>query len=405
MNERTKRILLIIGFIVSIILIGLALYFLFFKAELTTPPSTQVEQPISGLQPGEISPPTPFEPGVQRRPLSEASPVAKGGLTQIETVIETQTSNIALSGSGNGVNFYNNEDGRFYTIDQSGNIKSLSDKTFPQAKDVEWNKDSNKAIIEFPDGSNVVFNFDTQKQTTLPKHFEDFQFSPVKDEFIAKSMALDPSNRWLVTSNDDGSGTKAFQALGTKANRVTVNWSPNDQVVAFSDTGYPLTGGLDRKMIVPIGKNQENFKGLVVEGLGFESKWTPGGKQLLYSVHSDYSDLKPLLWFSDAAPNTMGNNRKSIPLNTWVDKCTISSNTDAYCAVPVNLPPNAGLQRRLFEDYPDRLYHVDLKTGAISILAIPEQDTTMTSLQVTNDGSALYYINKETNKLESIRLK
>src|SRR3989339_543372 len=309
-----------------------------------------------------------------------------------------------IGADGDSMNYYSASDGRFYTIDEDGNVVALSDTQFPDAETVEWNKDSNKALIEFPDGSNIIYNFDSEVQVTLPSHWEDFDFSPVTDEVIAKSIALDPENRWLVVTSDDGSKTTSIQALGENEDKVEVNWSPNDQVVAFADTSNAIQGGVDRNVIYPVGKNKENFKGLVVEGLGFDSLWSPNGRQLLYSVAGSYSSNKPLLWIVDATSSTMGDNRQSLGLYTWVDKCTWSSASVVYCAVPLELPPNAGLQRSLYENEPDALYKLDLTVGTSTLIAIPAEETSMNNLQVSDDESAIYFTNT-SGQLELMRLK
>ncbi|MFC1787936.1 hypothetical protein ACFLZY_01830 [Patescibacteria group bacterium] len=406
MSEKQKRILTIVSFALSVIIIAGALYFVFFRPA-PTPPLDQVtpgDTTTTGAFPpaGEF---VPTEPEPETDQLRVSDSVARGGQTQTSQLTLEPVENPTLSGNGQGLNYYNPDDDRFYTIDKDGNAVALSNQQFPQAENVEWNKDSDKAIIEFPDGSNILYNFATKTQITLPKHWEDFDFAPTKDQFAAKSMALDPDNRWMVTSNDDGSNVKPFQALGFNEDKVIMSWSPNDQVVAFSDTAPPRQGSFERKLIIPIGKNKENYKGLLVEGLFFEPEWSPNGKQLLYSVTGDYSTLKPLLWVVDATPGTMGENRRSLGLNTWVDKCDFSSSTTVYCAVPQNLPPNSGLQRKLYENLPDSLYKVDLSTGRTTLVAIPDDLTTMENLKITKDESLLYFTNKASGRLESIKLK
>lgn len=409
MSERTKKLLLVGGFIISVFAITFALYFLFFRA--AAPPEPTVEEPAEILTGGL---PPAIEALIREREaatqptgagrLSEADEIARGGRTQTTKLTTSAVADTTLSTDGDKMNYYNAADGRFYTIDQDGNVIALSDKQFPNAESVEWNRSAEKAVIEFPDGSNVIYDFDAEKQVTLPNHWEDFDFSPVQDQVIAKSIALDPNNRWLVISSDDGSKTTTIQALGENASKMDINWSPNDQVVAFAKTAPALQGGIDRQMIYPVGKNSENFKGLVVEGLNFQSLWSPNGKQLLYSVVGDYSDNKPLLWIVDATSSTMGDNRHSLGLNTWVDKCSWSSSTTLYCAVPINLPPNAGLGRALYEDEPDALYKLDLATGRSSLVAIPEESTPMNNLQVSTDESKLYFTNN-LGRLELMRLK
>jgi WD40 repeat protein len=407
MPERFKRILIVVGFIASVFGIAAALYFVFFRPA----------QPSPTVQPGgteETGGALPSSGTAGQRPetvpttnggLPPASEVAGGGRTVTTAITQGAVADVALSGSGSSVNFYNPKDGKFYTVDKNGDLVLLSETQFPDAENVEWNKDADKAVIEFPDGSNVVYDFDTERQTTLPSHWEEFGFSPISDEIEAKSMAVDPNNRWLVTSSSDGSNVKAFQPLGENGDKVTISWSPNDQIVAFSDTADSLSGGLDRKMIIPIGLNGENYPGLTVEGLDFIPLWTPNGKQLLYSVAGDYSDNKPLLWLVDATPASMGQNRHSIGLNTWADKCAFLDSSTAYCAVPRNLPNNAGMQRSLYADYPDTVYRIDVAQNKITLVAVPEEDVAMTSLSVSTDGSMLYFVSGNDGTLQSIRLK
>lgn len=409
MTERTKKILLVSGFVVSVFVIAFALYMMFFKPAAPEPTVEGEEGLPTGALPASVEAELrrraqEAEEGEETGRLEQADEVARGGLTKTTELTVGAVDNVVLNGDGQTMNYYNAGDGRFYTIDKEGNVVALSDAQFPDAESVDWSKDSNKAVIEFPDGSNIVYNFDDETQVTLPSHWEDFDFSPVEDEVIAKSIALDPKNRWLVITSDDGSNTQSIQALGENADQVDVNWSANDQVVAFANTADAIQGGLDRAMIYPVGKNHENFKGLIVEGLGFESLWSPNGKQLLYSVSGAYSQSKPLLWVVDATSATMGDNRQSLGLNTWVDKCTWSSSSDVYCAVPISLPPNAGLQRSLYENEPDALYHLDLSSGKSTLVGIPEEETAMNDLQVSDDGSLLYFTNT-AGQLELMRLK
>ncbi len=408
MSERTKRFLLIIGFILSVIVIATLLYFAFFRSTpskpVVEPTKTEPTASLGGLDPSGLGVPSEItQPGASTG-LQEADTVAQGGLTQTTQLTSAPIASPTLSEDGTAVHFYDATDGKFYRLDANGEIKSLSEKQFPSLEKATWGKEANKAVLEFPDGSNIVYDFENETQVTLPKHWEDFDFSPTTDELIAKSIGIDPENRWLVVSNANGSNVKSIQALGNNESKVQVNWSPNDQVIAFSDTAEGL-GSFDRRTIIPLGKKQENFKGLVVEGLGFKSQWSPDGKKLLYSVAGSYSQYRPLLWIVNATSASMGEERKSLSLNTWVDKCTFSSSNTALCAVPQGLPPNAGLQPAAFSDYPDALYEVNIETGATKLIAIPSGNKEMKNLFVTADKSLLYYTNADTGNLEFIKLK
>lgn len=416
MQERSKRILLIIAFIGSVIAIGFAMYIVFFASGLDGTP-TGTETPTAEQKAGSLTPSKEGTPGSGSNvgttegngALPQAAAIANGGVTQTLALTTGPIQNPTLSADGKSMNFYNKEDGYFYTIDKDGNIVKLSNKAFPNVQSTAWNQNAEKAVLTFPDDSKIVYNFQTQSQVTLPKHWQDVEFSPTADNLIAKSLALDPNNRWLVLSNDNGSNVTPVQALGDNADKVQVNWSPNDQVVAFADTASIANGnsqgGFDTKIIYPIGKNKENFRGLVVEGFGFASTWSPNGKTLLYSVYGDYSQGKPLLWLVDGTSSSMGDHRHSLGVNTWVDKCTWSSDTIVYCAVPQNLPDNAGLARSLYANLPDTVFKLDLASNRSSVVAIPATDTTMSNLSLSKDGSSLYYTDAASGQLKLIKLK
>ncbi len=411
MSERTKRILLIVGFVLSVAVIAFLLYFAFFRTPTPqipiTPTTTTGQQPSTGFPSSATGAPSTIgtEQTGEQTGLPTADTVAKGGLTQTTELTTGPVSSPTLSGDGSSMNFYDKNDGKFYRIDAEGKLVALSDKKFPSLEKATWNKDSEKAVLEFPDGSNVVYDFGAQSQVTLPKHWEGFNFSPVDDQIVAKSVGLDPNNRSIVITNADGTNIKSVQPLGENQDKVQINWSANDQVIAFADTATDTEGGIDQKIIYPIGKNQENFKGLAIEGINFASKWSPDGKKLLYSAAGSYSNYRPLLWVVDGTASSMGKNRKSLSLNTWVDKCTFASPTIAYCAVPIDLPENAGLQPDLYSNLPDSVYKLDIGTGTSTLVGIPEGGKMMKNLFITKDQSLLYYTDNVTGRLETMKLK
>ncbi len=405
MSERLKRILLISGFLLVVFGIAVAIYLVFFGKILgtTQPVTTTTGQPTSktGLPSSQAGQPstTTGNAGTTTLPVSS---IASGGLTATTQLTSSEILAPTLSADGKRISYYDPTDGKFYTIDSKGNVVALSTATFPNAKTIVWDRASKEVVVEFPDNSNVIYNFDEQKQTTLPAHWEDFNFSPDGTQVIAKNEAIDPNARSLVITNTDTSGTKAIESLGQNSDKVQISWSPNDQVVAFSATGTEQTG-FGRKMIVPIGKNKENFTGLIVEGLSFHANWTPDGARIVYDVTGEVSDYKPLLWIVDGTSATMGKNRRSLGVNTWIDKCAFASSSALYCAVPITMNTNAGLQPDLLTS-DDAIYTVNIDSGNVTLIGVPETSTQMSHLVVSTDGSLLYYTDKR-GRLQFMRLK
>lgn len=405
MTQRVKRILLILGFIVLVILLGYAIYRVFFTSSSLIIPVDPATPTISDSN-GDGGLPS----SDQGTPLGQddadddgltPSDTADGGLTSTTQLTSASISAASLSTDGGSVQYYDPRDGKFYAIGPNGDVELISDVSFPQAETVVWNNDGSEVVIEFPDGSNIVYGFESGEQTTLPSHWEEFEFSPTTGQIITKSLASDPNAQSLVITNSNASNTQVIAALGENADKVHLSWSPNDQIVAFSETGQEQTG-FGRQMILPIGKNSENYKGLTVEGINFDAIWSPNGDFILYDVSGSTSDYKPLLWIVDGTPKTIGDNRQSIGLNTWVDKCTFASNTIIYCAVPQFLPDNAGLQPDLVEAS-DSIYKINVSTGSVSLIAIPDESVQITSLLVSEDAGYLYYTDS-SNQLSQIAL-
>jgi len=308
----------------------------------------------------------------------------------------------AAPDTNGGSRFYNDTDGKFYRLQKDGTVKTLSDQIFYNVQKANWSPVANQAIIEYPDGSNIYYDFDTKKQVSLPKHWENFSFSPQGDKIASKSLGLSPENQWLITSDPDGKNIKLIEPMGENAAKVTVDWSPNQQVVALSRTGESL--GADREEVLFVGLNGENFKSAVVEGRGLESKWSTAGKNLLYSVYSARSDFKPELWIVNAEGNNIGANRQPLNLNTWADKCTFQNERTLFCAVPTQLDTGAGFAPSVADAIPDTIYKIDLQTGLKSEIKQDSAGHTISNMFVGSDGSKLYFTDKNQNGLFSINL-
>jgi hypothetical protein len=416
---QVKKALWIVLFVIVVLGAGYGLYYSFFRAAFvpevtptTNVPTTGEGLPSAGAgQAGTgVTPTTPL-PGGQPAAVGAVTPtptvpaidtVARGGVTVTTPVVAAPTAGAAVSANGS-LNFYNRNDGKVYRVAADGTTQSLSNKVFNNVDKVAFDPSGERAIMTYPDGAKTVFDFTTNTQVTMPKHWEDLTWSAGGDKIIAKSLGLDAESRFLVVSSPDGQSAKAIQELGDNADKVTVAWSPNNQVVAFSATGEPC--GLECGELFLIGQNKENFKTLKVPGVGFIPKWTPQGNQLMFSVANAASDWKPQLWLVDADGNNIGKNRRSINVNTWADKCTFSDDSTALCAVPRELPRGAGLNRAVAADEPDDLYSINLDSGSFSRIALPEGRHTITNLSTTPDGKKLYFNDANSSFLYSVNLK
>ena len=402
MSDKTKRVLLIVGLLVITAAIAFALYYFFMKQgplgiapgeqAATTTPGAGAGLPSAG---GRVTT-TPGAGGATTTlPVAGNIPTTKPSYyqsTAVTKVASVNPSYNSLDKIGN-TRYYNSADGKFYRLKADGTIEAMSDTTFYNVSNVTWANGADKAVLEYPDGSNIVYNFETQKQVTLPKHWEDFSFSPDSSQIAAKSIGLSEENRWLVTTNDDGTGTKLIEDLGENQDKVVVDWSPSRQAVAFAFTGQPL--GTYRKEVLLVGLNGENFKSLTVEGLGFTSSWSPTGKKLLYSVYSPRTDLKPELWITNSYGNEIGSGRTSLEIETWPSKCAFADDTTIYCGVPQTLSEGAGISPAIAAGTTDDLYKIDLTTGLKTKIAT---DGSYSIKSISYDGTGKRLLFTDANQ-------
>lgn len=402
LNFNFRKILIAAGIVVAAIGIGFGIYITFFAAPKAAPPI--VEAPPAGpagagLPAAGLGAPGP--PAAGEAP-SPGLPVAKTIKTANLTF--TEAKNITVSGDGMSAQYYDSETGLFYKINPDGSLSPLSKKTFFQVEKATWSADADKAVLEYPDGSNIVYDFGTGVQKTLPKHWTDFKFTEGGEKIVAKSLGSDPASQWLVITDASGANTKIISSLGENADLIDIAPSPDGQIVGFSKTGDPTTGAGYQEVYL-IGANNENLRSLRVSGLNFQGAWSKEGDRILYNVSDVTSDLKPALYAVDGTGNNVGKNPIKINLNTWVDKCAIISGYKAYCAVPSNLDVGAGLNPAVALQSDDSFYFVDLKTGATSFIGAPDTSYSVSQISVSSDENYIYFTDRATGALHQMKIK
>lgn len=397
--------LIVLG--VVTIAIGLGMYLLFFRATPSVVPIAEtpgaVQTPGGLPTAGSGSPIVPggvvTPPGTGSLPISQ---VANGGLTSTITLTTSAVTSPTATANGQVV-YYDPGDGKFYTIDTNGKAVALSEAKFPSASNVTFDAAGDVAAVEFPDGSNVVYNFSTGVQSTLPAHWEDFSFSQDGSSIATKSVATDPSARSLVISSADGSSATPIAALGTNQDKVSVVMSPDGSIVGFSATGATPTSTFGQNSIYLIGKDGKDAGVLFVTGSNFTPKWSPDSSHLIYSVADAGKDYRATLWYADKDGDQKTATRKQIPINTLASKCTFASDSLLYCAVPTDMPAGAGSAPSLITA-PDNLYKVDLSTLKATLIATPAVSTQMSNLSVSPALDTLFFSDK-FGRLNSLRLK
>jgi len=429
MNAKTKKILIIIGFIILVLLLAFLLYIVFFKApevvvEPEKPPtevlprlpvsrddwermtiSERIQQDLPLTEwseelvvPSEITVPlTIIAPQIDE--------IAQGGKTWIAPVVIDPVQSATISANGENSIYYDPKTGYFYEADHWGNKTLLSDQVFHNVQNINWAPTKDRAIIEYPDGFKVMYDFNEKKQYTLSKNWEDFHWDPAGNRIAFKAMSKYPENNWLAIAMADGSQAKPIEHMGDNADKVTMSWSPNNQIIAFSATGEPR-GTWEQEMLL-IGQYGENFQSLIIDGRDFQPKWSPKGDKIVYSVYAAEFDYQPRLYIVDGETDNPGANKKVLNLATWAHKCAFNNNgSTLYCAVPKDLPEGAGLVKELAEGIRDDFYKIDVETGRISFLAEAAMGGyNVQDIYLSKGEDYLYFTDADSQRLRYIQLK
>ncbi len=418
MNPNIKKILIIIGFVILVILIGLAIYFLFFQPVITpTAPITPgvPTTPTNGLPtiptaptvniPPAINLPTTLPPEILVPPTTTVpgptvSYEATGGITSFGTLESDPVKNPTLANNGQNLDYYDVQTGIFYSITPDGQKTLLSDEVFRNVDNVTWAPNNQKAILEYPDGSNIVYDFVQKKSVTLPAHWKDFAFSNDSNEIAFKDMRVDPADRYLAVTDVNGTGYRQIERLGEEDANVHIDWAPNDKYVAL----FNKSASASTSEVYPIGFNGENYRKFTVEGRDFRFDWSPSGDKIIYSVFNSSSDYKPSLWVVNTNPDFLATGRNKLQIDTWADKCTFASEDIVYCAVPRELDTGAGFRPDLADSTPDDLYKININTGAKELIAQPLFPTTIDQIIISQDNKTLYWLEKSTGQIKKMNL-
>lgn len=415
MSDRTLLILKISGFIAITALLIWVVWAVFFRlpGESLVPGSDVIPgsqerlPPINEGQGGSVvgdEGPTTLVPE-ESIPQTQTQPdtVAAGGRTTVESIVpERAAFNTITAG---GFHYYSISDERFYRISQNGGeLIQLSPDLFPQVQNVSWAGSGNAAILEFPDGSNIYYNFTTGVRATLPKEAREFSFAPDEKNIAYEYIGQSVDDRYIVTSDVTGQGQRVIEPIGRESLNVSINWSPNSQVVA---TFRKPTNGTGEEVFF-IGQNGENFLSLETGGLGFEGAWSPEGKQMLYSVYSEGTNYNPVLHIAGAEGDSIGLNNRSLRLQTWPDKCVFQSESLLYCAVPLNLEQGSGIYPELSASTVDSIYKIDLTNNSQTLIAFPESESQssflITKMMLSEDGRELFFTDLTNGQIHQLRL-
>ncbi|MCD4705561.1 hypothetical protein K8R61_00585 [bacterium] len=393
-----KKIILVIGFIFVALFFAFLIYSFFFKDFISVNKNTNYETiPIDDVgrnynTNGRLPSKNENSNSSLSKPIKDDTPDKTE--KEVKKISESIIKGITMNADGDKLVYYNKDDGKFYTIDENQKSILMSEKTFYNIQNVTWSPDKNKAVLEYPDGSNIIYNFTDNKQTTLPKNWEEFSFSLDNKQIITKNFGSNPEENYLVIADINSGHSKIIENLSDKADSFKLAWSPDNQVIAF----FVEPVDYDHQEIYLIGQHNENFKSIIVEGYGFQGKWSLKGDKILYSVYNSKNNYEPALWITTKG----GVYKKRIELNTWAEKCSFYDNDIIYCGIPQYLEKMMGINPNHAIDINDDIYRINLKKNSIQKIITTKRN--VEKIMVSNDEQILYFIDRRTGRLYQIDL-
>lgn len=385
-----KRVLLSLGLLAVAGAMGFGLYWLFFRT-VTPPPDTLPgsqgggQFPSAGPGDGGTTPTGTGQFPVE--PSDGLGPYVADGVTGAV---------VGATPTGDGsLRYYDAVSQQFVNLSADGSLTPLSPDKFFGVSDVTWAPGKAKAIVAYPDGSKVLYDFTKQQQSTLPRAMTGFSFDPSGSKLASLYLGATKEEQWLVISNDDGSQIQLVEPVGGKVSNFTASWSPAGQIVGI----FAEAVDGQRQRVIPVGRNGENFRSFLAPGRGFTAEWSPSGERVLYSVFNDATEGRPTLYVADGAADSFGSNSVSLGLSTSADWCSFSG-ASVYCAALDTPPALLGTYPELAQGQPASLWQIDLVSGQRTrISSLPEG---FTPAGVTVDAEGVYVADQQNGRVYAV---
>lgn len=365
--SKWKRVILAIIILLIALAAAWGIYWLFFKP-LAQPPFVEPVAPTNTGQlppigPAGLLPVTPTT--TPRLPIIPNDGV--GPYLATASPVADSVKGASLSSDGSGLQYYDAGRKQFVKMGADGKIIPLSSNKFYGISQITWSARGDKAILQYPDGKNILFDFNKQQQSTLPSQMRDFSFDTNGQKLSALYVGASPEEQWLVTSDPDGNNIQLLEPIAGAIDKFQVSWSPSGQAVAL----FHETVDGERQQVIPVGREGENFKSFIAPGRGFVGQWSGAGEKLLYSVYNTQSLDRPQLYLTDGRLNSFGSSGQALGLMTSADRCNFSGAT-VFCSAYDNPPALISHYPELGYGQPQSVWRIDLNTGTrVRLGALP----------------------------------
>lgn len=399
-----RRYLIIAGVLVTIVVVGVLVYFYFFKKPaVTTFPGLPgagdtVITPPGGGDDGTVTLPSEPTAVSSRLVKISAGPVVPGVAVLYRTGDASTTPPSTSLGTGETqVNFIERKNGNVFSYRSSTKALSrTSNKTIPGIQSASWLPDGSLAFVRYLSGTD----FSTINTYGLPADSSGKQgfFLPQNLTDIAVSstsvLALASGVNGSVATLSRPDGTQSSSVFTSPLSALRVSFAGKAQYLVFTKPSGVLAGST----FLVDGKG--NFSRIFGPADGLVALASPSGKWILVS-YTVNSTLRMVL------VDTVSHEALPLPIATITDKCVWSSDDSViYCGIPVNPPTGASYPDSWYQGvthFSDRIWKIET-SGRYTQLVLDfskETDEALdaTALALDATGSTLVFLNKNDGSL------
>lgn len=407
-----RRVLIIIGALLLLILIGIGVYFLFFTREGGIVVGENPFGQAGDRDPGTLDPvidtgvPTPGAGTLVAPRLLKISDrmVALGTISLYTPAKSAVVATTSLSTTTPSTSVATPEEVEVRYIDrQSGNVYAfkvhervvtrLSNKTLPGITEAVWTRDGARAYVRFLEqdvnGNERVSTY------VLPSNGEGGFFL---EQGLSQVISASSSIITLLKS-DSGSVASIMNADGTNLRTLFSSVLSSLQIAPLGATYLAqtkATAHLDGYAFMVDARG--TFSRLLGPLRGLSTLPSPQGTSILYS-YVDRGRLYTQV-FAVTARTTV-----PLPLATLPEKCVWTAGGDAvYCAVPTSLSgllPDEWYQGA--RSFSDRIWRIDLTSRVATLVFDPRQlaDTAIDAQGLSLDTAedVLVFMNRTDGSL------
>lgn len=405
--NRTTLISLIIA---SVIVLGGAVYFLFFtgKTAVTVTPPGSTTLPIAG----QTTNPTGSGTGTESTPDGTGAvpntPVAvttrlvqvtTGPVVPGEIVFDTKPAN-ASSSPIVTVHYIEQRSGNVFAYNPSSKTSTrINNKTVPGIQTASWLPDASEAFIRYLSGTD----FSTINTYSLAAASSSGFFLPQNLSDISVSsttlLTLSSGVNGSIASVSRVDGTKPATVFTTPLTALRASFAGKNQYLVFSKPSATLPGAAF--IVNSLGR----FTRIAGPRNGLVALASPSGKWVLVSYVQENGMQMEIV-------NTITNTSLPLPVATIADKCVwTTDDSSLYCGVPMNPSSSSVYPDDWYQgavQFSDRIWKIDVAARYAQMMLDFKDANKGTldaySLSINPSRTTLVFVNKNDSSLWSYSL-